>query len=168
MRNNQREVAGTCTVETGANTWRMTNNIRIQRGDPETPETEDDDGVAITTSTLNTKHPVAPANEELEVVPPVTVVSGPAASPALPSYPVGRGISLPFGQLLPRCAKCNCNALIAITSRSNPRKKCVLCLDHGLLGSSDTQALILSNALSNYRYSFISPEHEVAIRAFLA
>jgi len=165
MRNSQREVAGTSTVETGSKTWQMANNIGIQLGDP---EKTDDGGVAITTSTpiLNAKHPVTPANEKLEVVPPEIVGSGPAASPALPSYPVGRGISLPFGQLLPRCAKCKCNALIAMTHRSNPERNCVLCLDHGLLGNSVTRDLILLRAWN--RYSFISPEHEAAIRAFLA
>ena len=166
MKSSQQEVAGTRTFETGAKTWRMANNIRMQRGDP---EKEDDDGVAITTftSTLNDKHLVAPTNDE--VVPRLAVGSGPPASPALPSYPVGRGISLPFGQLLPRCAMCNCGALISMTHRSNPEIKCVLCLDHGLLGSSVTRDLILLNVTWNrYRYSFISPEHEAAIRAFLA
>ena len=158
MKNNQREVAGTRTVETGANTWRMANNIGIQQGDP---ENKDGDGEAITTFTFtSTQHPVAPADEDLEVVPPVTVVSGPAASPALPSYPVGRGISLPFGQLLPRCAtrKCDCNALIAMTNTSNPERNCVLCLDHGLVDRLKTRK----------QCSFISPEHKAAIQAFLA
>ena len=69
MKNSQREVAGTHTVEIGDNlkTWQMANNIGIQQGDP---EKEDDNGVEITTSTststLNAKHTVAHANEKLE------------------------------------------------------------------------------------------------------
>ena len=116
----------------------MANNTGIQQ---DGPEKEDDDGVAITP--LNAKDPVAPATEKLEIVTPVTIGSEPAAlaSPALPSYPVGRGIFLPFGQLLPRCAKCNCNALIAMT-HPKPEGNCVLCLDHGLLDSSVTRDLI--------------------------
>ena len=165
MRDSQRGVAGTRTIETGVKTWRTANNIGIQQGDPEKADVA---SVAITTSALNAKHPVAPANEKLEVVPPATVGSEPAASPSLPSYPVGRGISLSFGQLLPRCAKsqCKCNALIAMTHRSNPERNCVLCLDHGLLGNSVTRDLVLLKAWN--RYSFISPEHEAAIRAVLA
>ena len=160
MRSSQREVPGTSTVETGAKTWQMANNMGIQQGDP---EKADDDSIAITTSTSipNAKHPVAPANEKLDAVPSVTVGSGPAVSSALPSHPVGRGISLPFGQLLPQCANCGCNALIAMTPYFGEIS--VLCLDHGLLGGSATR-----NLTRRPRCSFISPEHEAAIRAFLA
>jgi len=155
MRNSQREVAGTRTVETGSETWQMANNMGIQQGD---------DGVAITTPTLNANHPVASANENVEAIPPETVGPGPSASPALPSYRVGRGISLPFGKVLPRCANCNFRALVALTShRSMPESDCVLCLDHGLQSSSVTRDLILWP-----RCKFISPEHEAAIRAFFA
>lgn len=159
-KNSQREVTGTRTVETGAKTWQMTNNIGLQQGDG--------DGLAITTSapTLNAEHPVAPANEKFEIVPPVTVGSGPAASPALPSYPVGREISLPFGQLLPGCAKCNCSALIAKKHPSKPEKNCVLCLDHGLQGDSVTRDLILKQPRK--WYGFISTEHKAAIQAVLS
>ena len=161
IKDSQREVAGTRTVETGEKTWQMANNIGMQQGNLK----EDDDGVAITT-TPNAKHSVAPVNDK--VVSPVTIGSGPAASPSLPSYPVGRGIFLPFGQLLPRCAMCNCIALIAMTYHSDPEIKCVLCLNHGLLGNSVTRNLILLNgAWNRYQYRFISPEHEAAIRAFL-
>jgi len=165
MKNSQQEVAETRTVETGAKTWQMVDNIGIPRGDP---EKADDDCVAIImpTSILDVEHTVAPANEKVEVVPPETIGSGPAASPAHPSYPVGRGISLPFGQSLPQCARCKFNALIAMTHRSNPEKNCVLCLDHGLFGSV-TRDLTLFRGWSEY-FSFISPEHEAAIRAFLA
>ena len=153
MKKRQRGVAGTSTVGAGAKTWQMANNTGIQQGhgDPE----------KALTCTLNAKHPVAPANEKVEVVPPETVGPEPAASPALPSYPVGRGISLQFGQLLPQCANCNCNALIAMTHFSSPEIS-VLCLDHGLIPNSVTRDL-------NFwpRSRFISPEHEAAIRAVL-
>jgi len=165
MKNSQQEVAGTRTVETGSKTWQMANDTGIQQGDP---EKADDDGVAITmpTSTPNAKHPVAPTDEKVEVFPPETVRPGPTVSPALPSYPVGRGISLPFGQVLPQCARCKCNALIAMTHRSDPKRNCVLCLDHGLFGPV-TRDLALFSGWCEY-FSFISPEHEAAIRAFLA
>ena len=169
-KNNQRKVAGTRTVGTGAKTWGMGNNIGMQQGDL---VKEDDDGGEITTSTstLNAKHPVAHANEKLEVVPPVTVESGSAASPALPSHPVGRGISLPFGQSLPRCAKCSCSALINKVDSFHPESNYVLCLDHGLLINSVTRDLVFPRTNSwpcLWSYRFISPEHEAAIRAFLA
>lgn len=152
IKKSQQEVAGTLTIETGAKPWRMTDNIGIQQNDP---EKEDDDGIAIITSTftLNAEHLVAPANEELEVDPPVTVVSGPAALPELTSYPVGRGISLPLGQLLPRCAKCDLNALICMAP-SKSEKGSFLCLDHGL---------VVDGLTPRKRCSFISPEHKAAI-----
>ena len=164
MKNSQKEVAGTRMAETRAERWPITNNKGIQQGDS---EKEDDDGVATTTSTptLNAERPVTPADEKLEVVPPA-IGSGLAAFPALVCYPVGRGISLPFGRSLPRCAFCNCNALIALRHRSKPES--VLCLEHGLLGKSDTRDLFLLPPLCDWRYSFISPEHEAAIRAFVA
>jgi hypothetical protein len=151
-------------AETRAEKWRIANNNGIQQGDS---EKEDDDGVATmtSTSTLNAERPVTPASEKLEVVPPA-VGSGLAAFPALPCYPVGRGISLPFGQSLPRCAFCNCNALIAMRHRSEAER--VWCLEHGLLGKSDTRDLILLPPWCDWRFSFISPEHEAAIRAFVA
>jgi len=90
---------------------------------------------------------------------------GSAASPVLPSYPVGRGISLPFGQLLPKCDACSCSALITWSRRCNPKKNGVVCLDHGLHEGWATRDLALLDNKS--RYHFISPEHEAAIRAFL-
>jgi hypothetical protein len=170
-KNNQREVAGTRTVETRAKKPRTAKKKAIQQGDP---EMQDGDGAATTTSTPtpNGKPPVTPANEKLEAVYPEIVGSGSAKSPTFPSYPVGRGISLPFGQLLPRCAKCNCSALITTTHRYTPEANHFLCLDHGLLGNSVTQDLILLTvpqwSMNLQSYNFISPEHEAAIRAFLA
>jgi len=165
MKNSQGGVAGTRKAGAGAKTWQTANNIGIQHAAEREPEKADDDGVVITTPTsaLNAKHPVTPANEEVEVVPPETVGPGPAASPTLLSYFVGKGISLPFGQLLPSCAYCNCSALIAANDSNNPGKKKFLCLDHGLHPRSVTRDLFLRPGCS-----FISPEHEAAIRAFLA
>ena len=162
MKNGQREVVRTRIVGTRGKTRRMANNKGIKQG---VPETKDDDGAAIATSTLNGKHPVTPANEKLEVVPLVI-----AASPALPSYHVGRGIFLPFGQLLPRCAMCNFSALIAVTNLCVPGGNYVLCLNHGLLANSATRDLVLLQAASDKwsQYGFISSEHETAIREFLA
>ena len=103
--------------------------------------------------------------------------SGPAASTVLPSYPVGRGIFLPSdqllsGQLLPPCEKCGCRALIARVSNSNSFKNGVLCLDHGLEEDSITRCLVVRAVAQTKKksvvYRFISPEHEAAIRAFLA
>jgi len=159
MRNSRQEAAGTRTVETGSRTWQIANSMGIQ------PEQANDGGVAITTPTpaLNAEHPVAPANENVEVIPPETVGPGPATSPELRSYSVGGGISLPFGKVLPRCANCNFRALVAITHHSMPESDCVLCLNHGLRSGSVTRDLMLWP-----RCRFISPEHEAAIRAFLA
>ena len=171
MKNNQREVAETRTVKTRAKKARTAKNKAIQQGDP---EMEDGDGAATITPTpaLNGKPPVIPANEKLEAVSPEIVGSESAASPALPSYPVGRGISLPFGQSLPRCARCSCCALIAVKHPFTPETNHVLCLDHGLLRNSATRDLILLKGpqwgMSPQSYNFISPEHEAAIRVFLA
>jgi hypothetical protein len=140
--NSLREVAAMLTVETGAATWFMADNTGIQQGDLE----DNDNGVAIIAPAPKPKPPVTPVNEEIEVVAPVTVRSRPAASLALPSYSVGRGVSLPFGQSLPQCARCNCSALITMTHRSDPGKNRVLCLDHGLLWTSDTKDLVLLKA----------------------
>jgi len=162
VKNSQGEVAEARIVKTGKEAS-MTNNIGIQRGDPE----EDNNGVPVGTSMLNSKPPATPANDELAGVPPVTSVPGSAASPVLASYPVGRGISLPFGQLLPKCCACSCNGLIAWSRRSNPKENGVLCLDHGLQPNSATRDLILYDQ-SGFRYNFISPEHEAAILELLS
>ena len=142
----------------------MINNMGVQRDDPG----EDDNGVATCTPTPNYKRLAAPANEELTGLSPVT--SGPtpgsAESPVLPCYSVGRGVSLPFSQLLPQCGECNCNALIAWSGRSDPKETGVVCLNHGLY-FSDVRNLTL-NWTVNRRYRFISPEHEAALRAFIA
>jgi len=160
-------VAATRVVKTGKEALRI-NNIGIQRRDPE----EDDNSVSIGTSTINSKPPATAANEKLAGVPPVTSRPGSPASPVLRSYPVGRGISLPFGRLLPKCDWCNCscNALIVWRSHIDIKQSGVVCLDHGLQKESDryttTQRLALG--YTSFRYEFISPEHEAAIRAFLA
>jgi len=157
MKKGRRVVAATCIVETGTEEL-MINNKGLQRGDPE----EDDSG----TSTPNSKPPATPANERLAGAPPVT--SGPAgsaASPVLPSYPVGRGISLPFGQLLPKCDACSCNALITWYRRGNSMASGVVCLDHGLDEHRPARDLVFLTYKN--RYSFISSEHEAAIRAYL-
>ena len=162
MTSSQGKVATTRIIETGT----KINNIGIHGGDTE----EDDNAVAICMSTPNSKPLVTPTNEKLAGVPPVTSGTGSAASPVLHSYPVGKGISLPFGQLLPKCDACSCNALIAWSSCSNPKKNGVVCLDHGLRNLRDgwnTRDLVLL-PMDKCRYSFISPEHEAAIRAFFA
>jgi hypothetical protein len=166
-RGNRGAVAATRMVKKGKEAL-MINNIGIQRDDPE----EDDNGVAIGTSTPNSKSPTAPANEELAGVPPVASDSEPesAASPVLPCYSVGWGVSLPFGQLLPQCSECNCNfnALIAWSGRSDPKESGLACLPHGLnYYHSDLRDLVLHWTAAR-RYRFISPEHEAALRAFLA
>ena len=101
-------------------------------------------------------------------MPPEMSGPGPAASPVLPSYSVGQGVSLPFGQLLPQCHSCSNSALIAWSGRSDPKDTGVLCLDHGLIFGSglDVRDLALAWCVK-YRYRFISPEHETALRAFL-
>ena len=147
----------------------MINNMGVQRDDPG----EDDNGVATCTPTPNYKRLAAPANEELTGLSPVT--SGPtpgsAESPVLPCYSVGLGVSFPFGQLLPQCGEYNCNdnALIAWSSRSDPKETGVVCLYHGLQydNYSDVRNLAL-RWTAQRRYCFISPEHETALRAFLA
>ena len=161
MENNQGEVIATLTVGAGPGAS-MTNNIGIQQGDSEMEE-----GMAIGTSTPSPKPSAAPANEKLAGISPVATGSGSAASTSLPSYPVGRGISLPSGRFLPRCDKCDCRALIARTNLVNFIKNGVLCLDHGLDVDSVTQDLVIRTASQprKVRYGFISPEHEAAIRA---
>ena len=149
MENSQGHVAATHAIETGATMPLMADHIGMQQGDLE----EDDTGVTIIASAPIPEPPVSP----------VTNGSQPAASLVLPSYPVGRGVSLPFGQLLPPCARCNCHALITLTRHSNTGTNRVLCLDHGLRYTSYIEDLVPLK-----RYSFISPEHESAIRAFLA
>jgi hypothetical protein len=140
----------------------MINNIGTQRVDRE----DDDNGVANCTSTLSSQPPAAPTNEELAGVPPVMSELGSAASPVLPRYSVGRRISLSFGQVLPQCSLCSCNALIACSNRSDPKKNGFVCLDHGLEQGSDIRVLMLIWTI-DHRYRFISPEHEAALWAFL-
>ena len=55
-------------------------------------------------------------------------------------------------------------ALIAWSSRSDPKETGVVCLDHGL---SNLRDLVLTWDAKR-RYRFISPEHEAALRAYLA
>ena len=164
MKNSRGTVAPTHIVETGTEALRI-NNIGIQRGDPE----EDDNGVAIGTSRPNSRPPAAIANEILVGVPPATSTPGSPASTVLPSYPVGRGISFPFGRLLPKCSwsSCSCNALIIWRSSLDTKQNGPVCLDHGLRKNSVTRDLSLKTS-SNFKYAFISPEHDAAIRAFLA
>jgi hypothetical protein len=165
-RKRRRGVAATHIVGTGEDAP-MINNMGVQRDDTE----EDDNGVAICTPTPNSKRLAAPANEELTGLSPVT--SGPtpgsAEPPVLPCYSVGWGVSLPFGQSLPQCreydySNCSNKALIAWSSRSDPKETGVVCLGHGL---SNIQDLVLKWDVCR-RYRFISPEHEAALRAFLA
>ena len=168
MKNSRGAVAATRVVKTGKEGSKLRiNNIGIQQGDPE----EDDNGVAIGTSTPDSRPPATAANEKLSAVPPVTSMLGSAASPVpvLPSYPVGRGISLPFGRLLPKCSwsSCSCNALIIWRSLIDTKQNGVVCLDHGLQENSVTRNLDLKG-LNHFKYTFTSPEHEIAIRAFLA
>ena len=131
MKNSQGAVAAMRIVKTGKEGLR-TNNIGIQQGDPK----EDDDGVAIGMSTPNSKPPASTANEKLTGVPPVTSMPGSATSLVLPSYPMGRGISLPgpFSQLLPKCSwsGCSCNALIIWRSLLDTKQNGFVCLDHSL------------------------------------
>ena len=161
-RGHRGKVAATGIVNTGKEAL-MINNIGTQRGDPE----EDDNGVGICTFTPNSKSPASPVNEKLTCLSPVT--SGPAlesaASPVLPCYSVGYGVSLPFGQLLPQCSEYNCShkALIA-WSGSDPKETGVVCLSHGISNIRD----LTLNWNTSYRYRFISQEHEAALRAFLA
>jgi hypothetical protein len=161
-RGSRGEEAATSIVETGKEAL-TTNNTGIQGGDPE----EDDNGVAICTPTHKSKPPAGPSNEELAGVPPVTDGPGSAASTALPCYSVGREIFLPFGQVLPQCHHCTCSALIAWSGRSDPKATGVVCLDHGLKKGSKIPDLVLRWEIK-WRFRFISPEHEAALRAFLA
>ena len=163
MKSSRRAVAATRIVETDKGALGI-NNIGIQRGDPE----EDDDGAAIGTSTTNSKPPATAANEKLTGLPPGTSRPGSGASPVLRSYPVGRGISLSFSRLLPKCnwSSCSCNALIVWRNRIDIKQNGLVCLDHGLIENSVTQNLRL-NSSNSFQYDFISPEHEAAIRASL-
>ena len=161
VKNSRGEVAETRIVKTGKDAM-MSNNIGKQRGDPE----EDNDGGATGTSTPNSKPPATPANEKLAGVPQVTGGPGSAASSVPHSYPVGRGISLPFGRLLPKCSRCSWNALIAWRLTFDPKASGVVCLNHGLQDNSATRDLVMKDN-PFFRYGFISPEHEAAIRAFL-
>ena len=150
----------THTVETGPETL-MANNIGIQQGGPEKNE---DDGISIGTFTPS-QISGCPANEKLAGLAGVT--SETTASPMLPSYPVGWGISLPFGQLLPKCELCGCRALIARTHNSGSSEKSgVRCLTHGLTETSVAPCLVLKEKTKKARFTFISQAHEDAIRAF--
>jgi len=164
MKNSRGAVAATRIAKTGTEALRIS-NIGIQGGDPE----EDDNGVAIGTSTTNSKPPATATNEKLAGLLPVSSSAGSPASPVLPSYPVGRGISLPFGRLLPKCdwSGCSCNALIVWRSGIDTKQNGVVCLDHGLQEDSPTRDLWLKS-FTSFQYEFISPEHLAAIRAFLA
>ena len=156
-RGHRGEVAATGIVDTDKEAP-IINNIGTQSG---ACEEGDNDGVESCTSTLRSQPPTAPTNEG---VTPVTSELGPAASPVLPCYSVGRGISLPFGQSLPQCSDCSNNALIAWSSRSDPKQTGVVCLYHGI---SNIRDLALTWDVKR-RYCFISREHEAALRAFLA
>jgi hypothetical protein len=159
-RGHRGEVAATGIVDTDKEAS-IINNIGTQRGDC---EEDDNHGVESCTSTLRSQPPTTPTNEELAGVTPVTSELGPAASPVLPCYSVGEGISLPFGQSLPQCSDCSNNALIAWSSRSDPKQTGVVCLYHG---TSNIRNLALMWDVQR-RYRFISREHEAALRAFLA
>jgi len=166
MKNSRGAVAATRVVETSTEALMMS-NIGIRWGDPE----EDNDSIAIGTSTTNSKPPATAANEKFAGLPPGTSRPVSPAPPLLPSYPVGRGISLPFGRFLPKCdwSSCSCNALIVWRSHLDTKQSGVVCLDHGLKEDSATQDLSLKNIpYASFRYDFISPEHEAVIRAFLA
>jgi hypothetical protein len=160
-KNSRREVAASRIVKTNTEVL-ILNNIGIQRGDPK----EDDNGVTTGTSTPNSDPSATLTNEKLVGVPPVTSRLGPAASPVLPSYPVGRGISLPLGQSLRKCEECSCTALIAWSPQARKVFHFV-CLDHGLEEGSATQDLVLPTRNIYRHYSFISPEHKAAIQTFL-
>jgi len=124
--------------------------------------------ITVTESTPNPKPPAASTNEKLTLA-DIRVVnrSSPNASSKRPSHPVGRGILLPFNQTLPRCRSCQSSALIIRTRRSDPTNTGFVCLDHGLKGTSATRDLVLLQAKRSV-FTFISPQHEAAIRAFLA
>jgi len=161
MKNSRGAVAATRIVKKGKEALGI-KNIGTQH-EPK----EDDNDVAIGMSTPNSRPPATTANEKLAGVPLVTSKPGSSASLVLPSYPVGRGISLPFGRSLPECdwLGCSCNALIVWRSRSDTKQNGVVCLDHGLQEGSATRNLELNH--SYFQYEYISPEHQAAIRAFL-
>ena len=141
----------------------MADSIGIKPDDPK----EDDNDIAVTESTPNPETPSACASEKPASVTPVTRMSGSDASSMLPSYPVGRGIIFPFSQELPKCGMCRCSALITKTRRPDPSKTVFLCLGHGLDVTLAARDLVLLQAKKSL-YTFISPQHEAAIRAFLA
>jgi len=126
----------------------------------------DGNDIAVTGSTPNPKPPAASTNEKLTGIRVVNRSSSNASS-KLPSHPVGRGVLLPFNQTLPRCRSCQSSALITRTRRSDPTNTGFVCLDHGLKGTSVTRDLVLLQAKRSL-FTFISPQHEAAIRAFLA
>ena len=159
METNQGVVAAR-TVGKGAEAW-MADSIGIQRGDPE----EGDNDIAVTESAPNPKPPAASTNEKPTGIRVINRSSSNASS-KLPSHPVGRGVLLPFNQTLPRCRSCCSSALITRTRRSDPTNTGFVCLDHGLKGTSVTRDLVLLQAKRNL-FTFISPQHEAAIRAFL-
>ena len=166
IKNSRRAVAAARIVKTGKEALRI-NDIGIQRGDPD----EDNNGVLTGTSTINSKPPATADNEKLARVSPGTSRPESPASPVLRSYPVGRGISLPFDRSLPKCSwsSCSCNALIVWRSHSDIKQNGVVCLDHGLQKNlNDYPTRYLSLGYTSFQYEFISPEHEAAIRAFLA
>ena len=142
----------------------MADSIGIKPGDPK----EDDNDIAVTGSTPNPEPPAACASEKPASITQVTHMSGSDASSMLPSYPVGRGIIFPFNQTLPKCGMCRCSALITKTRRSDPSKIGFLCLGHGLDVTSAARDLVFSQAhAKKHICTFISPQHEAAIRAFL-
>jgi len=165
MKNSRGAVAATRIVKKGKDASRI--KTMGTQHDPK----EDDNGVAIGMSTPNSRPPATAANETLAGVPLVTSRPGSPAPPVLRSYPVGRGISLPFGRLLPKCGwlGCSCNALIVWRSPFDIKQNGVVCLDHGLQEESvhwPTRYLRLKD--TRFRYEFISPEHDAAIQAFFA
>jgi hypothetical protein len=160
---NSQGVVAARAVGTGAGPW-MADSIGIKPGDLK----EDDNDIAVTESTPNPESPAACASEKPASV---THMSGSDASSKLPSYPVGRGIIFPFNQTLPRCGvgMCRCSALITKTRRSDPSKTGFLCLSHGLDVTTAARDLVFSQPQGKKNlYTFISPQHEAAIRAFLA
>ena len=159
-RGHRGEVAATGIVDADKEAS-IINSIGTQRGGY---KKDDNHGVESCTSTLRSQPPTTPTNEELAGVTPVMSELGPATSPVLSCYPVGQGISLPFGQVLPQCSECTRKALIAWSSRFDPNETGVVCLNHGLL---DIRGVVLAWDV-NRRYRFISQEHEAALRAFLA
>ena len=161
MKDSQAEVSVTRITGTGEDAL-MVNNVEIQQGYPK----EDDICVANCMSTPNSKSPANPPMRNLQVsTPDHPATSGPGSA-VLPSYPVGRGISLSFGQLLPKCDFCSFNALIAWSDGFDPKQNGFMCLNHGLQENSATRDLVLKQN-PPFRYCYISPTHEAAMQAFL-